>query len=128
MRFFKRTDIIVILAIIVVSAASWAIYRGLNTGREVKAEIYYYSELIKSVDLSSAEEGTFSIPQNENVVFYIDKNGNISFVKSDCPDKVCIHAGKLHLAGQSAACLPNGIVVKIVPVGGWGGKDVDIEG
>jgi hypothetical protein len=128
MRFFKRTDIIVILLILAVSAISWTIYKNRNTGRPVKAEIYYYSELVETIDLSTAAEGTFSISPNQDVVFEIDNKGNISFIKSDCPDKICINAGKLHLAGQSAACLPNGIVVRIVPLDGWKDKDVDVEG
>lgn len=128
MKFFKRTDIIVILIILAVSAVSWTIYKSRNTGRPVKAEIYYYSELVETIDLSTAAEGTFSIPQNQDVVFDIDNEGNISFIRSDCPDKICIHTGKLHLAGQSAACLPNGIVVKIVPADGWKDNDVDVEG
>ncbi|HYE68792.1 MAG TPA: NusG domain II-containing protein, partial [Anaerovoracaceae bacterium] len=58
---------------------------------------------------------TFSIPQDENVIFHLYQDGSIAFVESDCPDKVCIHAGKLKMTGQFAACLPNGIVMKIVP-------------
>jgi hypothetical protein len=128
MKFFKRTDVIVILIILAASAVSWTVYKSRNAGRPVKAEIYCYSELVKTIDLSTAAEGTFSIPQNQDVVFEIDDKGNISFIKSDCPDKICIHAGKLHLAGQSAACLPNGIVVRIVPADGWQDNDVDVEG
>ena len=34
--------------------------------------------------------------------------------QSDCPDQVCVNTGKLYKAGQYAACLPNGFVLKIV--------------
>lgn len=115
MKFFKRSDIIIIAAIILISAVSWGIYKFVFAEDRVKAEIYYYSELIETVDLSSGEEKSFSVPQDENVIFHLYQDGSIAFVESDCPDKVCIHAGKLKTAGQFAACLPNGIVMKIVP-------------
>lgn len=115
MKFFKRSDIIIITAIILISAVSWSIYHFIFAEDRVKAEIYYYSKLIETVDLSSEEEKTFSIPKDENVVFHLYQDGSIAFAESDCPDKVCIHAGKLKMAGQFAACLPNGIVMKIVP-------------
>ena len=115
MKFFKRSDIIIIAAIILISAVSWGIYHFIFAEDQVRAEIYYYSELIETVELSSGEDKTFSIPQDKNVIFHQFQDGSIAFVESDCPDKVCIHAGKLKMAGQFAACLPNGIVMKIVP-------------
>lgn len=126
MKFFKRSDIIIIAAIILISAVSWGIYNYVFAEDRVKAEIYYYSELIETVDLSSGEEKTFSIPQDENVIFHLYQDGSIAFAESDCPDKVCIHAGKLKTAGQFAACLPNGIVVKIVPEKERGEDDADL--
>jgi hypothetical protein len=126
MKFFKRTDIIIIIGIIVISVTSWGIYHYVFAGDRVKAEIYYYSDLIETVDLNSGEDRTFSIPQDKKVVFHLYKDGSIAFEKSDCPDKVCVHAGKLKTAGQFAACLPNGIVMKIVPEKGHNKDDVDL--
>jgi hypothetical protein len=126
MRFFKRTDLIIIIGIIVVSVASWGIYNYAFAEDQVKAEIYYYSDLVKTVELNTGEDMTFSVPQDKNVVFHLYKDGTIAFVESDCPDKVCIHAGKLKTAGQFAACLPNGIVMKLVPEKERGKDDADL--
>ena len=126
MKFFKRTDILIIIGLIVVSVASWGIYNFVFAGDQVKAEIYYYSDLVKTVDLNSGKDMTFSIPQDKNVVFHLYKDGSIAFVESDCPDKVCIHAGKLKTAGQFAACLPNGVVMKIVPAKARSADDTDL--
>ncbi|NLK85909.1 MAG: NusG domain II-containing protein [Clostridiaceae bacterium] len=126
MKFFKKTDIIAIAAIIAAAAAIWLIYSQAASGRPVKAEIYYYSQLVETVELAAGREKVFSVPQDDDVVLRIDANGSIQFIESDCPDKVCIKTGRIHLAGQSAACLPNGIVVKIVPADGWNGDEPDI--
>jgi len=79
-----------------------------------------------TIDLSEKKDYSFSIPQNKNVVFHVYKDGSIEFVESDCPDKICVKSGKLNSVGESAACLPNGIVVKIVSKKGNNDNDVDI--
>ncbi len=126
MKFFRKTDIIVIAAIVAAAAVIWLIYSSTASGRTVRAEIYYYSELVETVELGMGQERSYKVPQNENVVLRTDNEGNIQFIESDCPDKICIKTGKIHLAGQSAACLPNGVVVKLVPAGGWDGDEPDI--
>lgn len=122
MKLFKKTDLIIIAVVIAAAVIIYVAYNSVFAGKRAKAEIYYYSKLVETVDLTTGLERTFSIEENKNVVFHLDKEGNIRFVQSNCPDKVCIHAGKLHIPGQSAACLPNGIVLKIVP---WGERDED---
>lgn len=126
MRFFKRSDIVIIAAILLISLASWITYDHLAKDRLVKAEIYYYSQLVETVALDREEERTFSIPQNPNVIFHLDKEGHIAFIASDCPDKVCVNTGRIHRVGEYAACLPNGIVLKIVPEGERNEDDADI--
>lgn len=124
--FFKKTDIIIIFVIIAASAVSFAIYRHIASERAAVAQIYYYSELVSTVELNTKTDKTFSVPQNNNVVFHLFDDGSICFEESDCPDKVCIKSGRLRLAGQSAACLPNGFILKIVPKGEYEQNDVDL--
>lgn len=125
-RLFRKTDLIIIAVIIATAGVIWLVYNSTFAGKSAKAEIYYYSKLAKTVDLTDGQERTFSIAEEDDVVLKLDGEGNIQFIQSDCPDKVCIHSGKLHMVGQSAACLPNGIVVKIVPWGERGEDDPDI--
>lgn len=128
LKFVRKTDIIVILIILAVSAVIWLVYSSSFSGRPAKAEIYYNSKLVMTIALTKGEEKSFSITQNKNVVFHLDKEGNIRFERSDCPDKICVNTGKLHIVGQSAACLPNGIVMKIVPANERSDDDLDAIG
>lgn len=126
MKFAKKTDFIIVAAIIAIALLAMGLYRTIYAGHAAKAEIYYYGELAQTVDLGAKEDRTFTIPQNEHVVFHVFADGQICFESSDCPDQICVKSGKLSVIGQSAACLPNGIVLKIVPAGQRSEDDPDI--
>ena len=130
MRFVKRTDMIV-LAAAVAGCFLFAlfftnIFGGGGSGK-IYAEIYYKSELVKTIDLSTVKEGDFSLAGLPQVVFHIYSDG-IAFVQSDCPDKICIKTGKISRPGQFAACLPNQVLLKIVSDSpGQDGPDIVIQ-
>lgn len=126
MKFFKKTDILIITIILAISFSALLLYRNTISKTPAIAKIYYYSKVVMTIDLSEKKDYSFSIPQNKNVVFHVYKDGSMEFVESDCPDKICIKSGKLNSVGESAACLPNGIVVKIVSKKGNNDNDVDI--
>jgi len=45
-----------------------------------------------------------------------------AFVRqADCPDQVCVKTGRLSVGGQTAACLPSGVV--LIVQGGAGAPD-----
>ncbi len=67
---------------------------------------------IMRVDLS--QEQSFDIIDiTEKPVYFEVKDNAIRFTDSDCPDKVCIHAGWQTHEFDTAACLPNGIVMTL---------------
>ncbi len=114
MNFFKKTDLLIIAIIIIVSAVSFGLYRFFFAEVSTKAEIYYRSKLVESVRLDSGKEKHFSVSEVPEVTFHLYTDGTISFEKSDCPDQVCVNAGRIGTVGQFAACLPNEIILKIV--------------
>ena len=128
MKFFRKTDIVIVLAIILIGILSIVIYKLNFKEKPARAQIYYKSQLVKTVELTGGQDMHFSIPQNENVVFHLEPDGSISFEQSDCPDKICIKTGKLHTVGETAACLPNEIFLKIVPRDDRDTEDIDIIG
>jgi hypothetical protein len=127
MKFFKKTDIAIILGILLLAALLYFVYLQSSKDKEVEARIYFENELIKVVTLTDKTDYDFTVKGHEDVVFHVYADGSIAFVDSDCPDKVCINAGKQKLSGQSSACLPNGLVLRIAPLGdGSGNPDVVI--
>ena len=115
MKFFKKTDLIIIFTIFILSITAWGIYNYAFAKDKLIAEIYYNSTLVKTVPLYEAKEQTFKLDENNHVTFHLYEDGSIAFEDSNCPDKVCINEGRLSRAGEFAACLPNGLVMKIMP-------------
>lgn len=42
------------------------------------------------------------------------RDGQIRFVDSPCPNKLCVHSGWLSQGGENATCLPNKISVQVL--------------
>lgn len=114
MRYVRKGDLIIIGAVAVTALLFLLLNKYFFAKEGVYAEIYHDSALVQRIDLSTAEEGSFSIPGEPDVVFQIYPDGSIAFKESDCPDKICIRSGRLKSAGQFAACLPNKMMLKIV--------------
>lgn len=69
----------------------------------------------------------------ERIVFTVDgayentivaEDGAIWFEEATCPQKTCVHMGRLTRAGQTAVCLENKVMIKLV--GSEDGPDVVI--
>ena len=65
-----------------------------------------------------AQDATFSFAgQNGISVTVVIEGGTARFEQSGCPDLLCVHAGALSRAGQSAPCVPAGISLRITGEG-----------
>ncbi len=128
MKWVNKRDIYVVICVFLVATIMYGGYRLYVANLPAKAEIYYESKLIKTVVLDSGKEETFKVPESDHVTFHLYADGSIAFEHSDCPDQICVKSGKLHLVGQSAACLPNKLIVKIVPANANSKDDVDMIG
>lgn len=117
MKFAKKTDIIIVISLAVIGVVCWLLFTVVFAKSGTVAEIYYQTELVKTIELTTGKEETFTIEQVPEVVFHLYEDGSIAFIESDCPDKICIQSGRLHLIGQFAACLPNQLYMKIVSHG-----------
>jgi hypothetical protein len=108
-RFFAWRDVLIILCLSVISCAFYLWSAGGTDG--AYAEIAVDGEVVDVLPLQ--EERLYS-PTGRPAVRISVRGGAVGFTASDCPDRVCIHSGFLSLRGQSAVCLPNRVVVRIV--------------
>lgn len=108
MTWSKRSEIFIVLALLLLClAAAFFIYRP-GSSEHVVAVISVDSEEYLRIDLSKAEDELFSIEDatGKPVSFEV-KDGKIRFVDVTCPDHLCEKSGWCYREGDRAVCLPN---------------------
>jgi hypothetical protein len=100
------------LLILLLLLSAWAAHTIINrsTQHATHALISIHNET--EIILCLSQDMVFTLPQNPHIQFQI-KNGAIAFISSNCPDYICIRTGFIHLTGQTAACLPNRMLVTL---------------
>ena len=105
----KKSDALIILlfAALCVLLFLLPLFSG---GNKATAVVWSNGEKFREIDLSSVEE-SFEFEVN-GCVLSVEK-GKIAFVSSTCRDKLCKKSGHLSKNGDTAACVPNKVVVRI---------------
>ncbi|MFQ9393743.1 MAG: NusG domain II-containing protein [Lachnospiraceae bacterium] len=65
------------------------------------------------------EVGTYPLSEDQEITIgegnILAISGGEAFMKwADCPDKLCIHQGKISHTGETIACLPNRVTVRVI--------------
>lgn len=108
----KKNDLILLITVILVSAALFAGYRlffyqsGDSVSVMVDGKVYQKLPLNTdtALDIPGAAGGTNHLEI---------KNGTASITDADCPDKLCVHQKKIKNQGESLVCLPHKVTVLV---------------
>ena len=106
-------DILLAVAIILAAAAFYIGNRIINREPPVVVEVTVDGVVVEELDLG--KDGEFVINgYNHGANTLIIENGEAWISDATCPDKVCIHQGKINRSGEMIVCLPNLMIAKIV--------------
>lgn len=103
--FFSKWDgfLIALVAILCAAALFWP--QGGDEG--LTAEIYLDGVLIHCIALNEvAEPYDLSLETDPPALLRVE-TGRICYKEAACPDALCVQAGWLDRAGDTAACLPS---------------------
>lgn len=110
-KYITRNDIILIITLLILSGALMLIL----TVSQKRGSVVVVSVDGKDIASFSLNEDTRYVisgyhgGENELVV----KDGEAYLESASCPDKLCVHMGKISKAGQSIICLPHKVVIEI---------------
>ena len=107
----KRGDILVILSILGLEAILILVFFFSSSHGE-RVVIELNNDPIYEFSLSRTAEAIEIAGDRGDVVIVIE-NGRARFLDSDCPDKTCVKTGWISRTGQAAACIPNGVLIRI---------------
>jgi thiamine biosynthesis lipoprotein len=116
----KKLDIIIIAALVVISAVAIVAVSLLRTGDdsagELTAKIYADGELLYSLPLDIDAEKRIETPSGYNVITVQD--GAVRVSSADCSGKQCVHTGAKKHSGDVIACLPHKVLIEVKKAGG----------
>ncbi len=108
-KLFRKSDLIIIAAVAVIALALFI--PGLAAKESLTATVYVDGKITETIVLDSVDEAyTFSPKEGTEVRV---EQGRICFSSAVCRDKLCVNSGWLTKNGQTAACLPERIVISI---------------
>lgn len=109
-RLFKITDFLIIGGVLCVALSLFVFFR--QADGDPTAVITVNGKTAQRINLSKAEDKTFTLDTSPVVTLEI-KGSKIRFTDSLCPDKTCEKSGFLYETGDTAACVPAGVIITI---------------
>ena len=113
MKMSTKKWVILLAAVFSVCVAAFLTLRFLGQ-KGSTAVISVDGEVIKRVDLTGVGQPydiEIETEYGHNTVHV--ENGAISVTAADCPDKICVHQGKVTTAGIPIVCMPHRLVIQI---------------
>ena len=104
----KKRDIILIASILAVAIALFLI---VELTKEEGAGVTVKVDGVKVAEYSLSADGTYPLTGGTNIL--VIENGKAYLSDANCPDKLCVHQGKISMTGETITCLPNKLTVSV---------------
>lgn len=115
-RWFRLGDLIPI-GLVLAAAAMLCIWSARAAVGQKLCVTTPTEELVFSL---AADRETVIVGDNGLSLTVVIEDGGACVRAADCPDQVCVHTGRLTKDGDTAACLPAGVMLTVT-----GGGDAD---
>ena len=104
----KKRDIILIASILAIAIALFLI---VELTKEEGAGVTVKVDGVKIAEYSLSADGTYPLNGGTNIL--VIENGKAYLTDANCPDKLCVHQGKISMTGETITCLPNKLTVTV---------------
>lgn len=105
----------IILGSVIIAAFIFLLFGTKPSNNSKIAEVFSDGNLIRRIDLSTITDNyEFTVDYSGHSNTVAVKNGSISVVAADCPDRICVHTGEIRYGSAPIVCLPNKLMIKIV--------------
>lgn len=118
-NFFKKADAILLAVILALSVLGFVVLRKTASADSV-VEVTVAGSHYASYPLF--KDGEYKIAADYGYNTIVIESGQVWVKEADCPNKDCMHFGKMNKEGQVILCLPHKLAVRIIGLG-EGGSD-----
>lgn len=109
-RLLGRADVGIVAGVAALAALLW-IFARLGAAPGVSAIV---TTLGKQETVELSRDAGWSVVGKDGIEVALEvKDGRIRFAQSGCPDQICVKSGWLSQVGQTAACVPAGVAVRV---------------
>lgn len=105
-RKLRYGDFIVVGTALAVSVVLFVL--SFSGGERLTATVSLDGEIVRQVELYELDSS--EIISVGGCEILLEKDG-VTFLSSECPDKLCVKRGRLERAGDTMACLPERVAV-----------------
>lgn len=109
-RRFCIGDVIVMLAVLLLSASLFAGFLSLGEGDRVEIEVN--GEVVQTLSLK--QEESYELTANGITLLICIEDGGVFVARADCPDRICESTGRITRGGASIVCAPAGVLIRVV--------------
>ena len=113
-----KKELILILAILAAAAVGFFINYQNSRRPAVFVEVSVDGTAVASYDLNETldlnKDTELTVEGwNGGTNHVVIKDGTVHVTEASCPDKVCVHQGRITMNGELLVCLPNRVIVTI---------------
>lgn len=113
----RRNDIILLVTVLLLSCAGilFVNYRKNSVKTDIaKAKVLMSVDGKVEQEINLSKDGDYAIVNDNGDFNTINiTQGVVRMKEANCPDKLCIHQGKISKNGETIVCLPHGLIVEI---------------
>ncbi len=104
----KKRDIILIASILIVAIALFLV---VELTKEEGEGVTVKVDGVKIAEYPLTMDGTYPLNGGTNIL--VIEGGKAYLTDANCPDKLCVHQGKISMTGETITCLPNKLTVTV---------------
>lgn len=108
-----KRELLLVLAVLLIAGALFVINHFTRSKTANLLEISKDGEPYLTLELKDDQTYRLADSDDNYNVFEI-KGGEVWVSEASCPDKLCMHQGKIKEDGEMLVCLPNRVIAKVI--------------
>ena len=111
---FRKKDLIIYLSILLLAGAVWIFHAAAHRQAGSAVQVSVDGTVTAIYPLSDSITAEINGYGNGRLTLVIS-DGKADVLCSSCPDLICVHHSPISHTGESIVCMPNRIVIEIIP-------------